>query len=445
MSSSNLSTSSAASMNQQVRRPRPRSPPSMYLAYDSNMAKAPKPLVKIEKKSKGKGKAKADPEPPRPATAMSQGRPSTGGFLSLRRKTNPESSTRRAELSQTPSPAPLTPSSHLHETNVHPLDDWDPEPILSRPGPSKASRLLGTASASTTADGPSRPAAINVITSDLSAYASRRRNAVGVSSSTLDVSSSSSSLDDDDDASSLSSYSYSYSHEFDAHADDAHLDSARESMLISPMEFSSRPASLPFPPPPPEPLEDEAVADDEHIDSDSLLISPMEFPSRPASLAPSVQQPPSHAAAVAADDSHSDDDSNPGTPVFSRPPRTLPDADEEFRLSYASVHNYYRTTTPAPVLAPAEEGDEDEDSRVDKPPVAPYRPDSPFMDTLLAVNSRSISQILVSRTGSRRGTHGRQPSVVRVEPNSKELGAGWVGEWNQGDMNDVMQRLRALR
>ncbi|KAJ6600874.1 hypothetical protein B0H10DRAFT_2230676 [Mycena sp. CBHHK59/15] len=43
------------------------------------------------------------------------------------------------------------------------------------------------------------------------------------------------------------------------------------------------------------------------------------------------------------------------------------------------------------------------------------------------------SQALVAR-----GSHTREPSVVRKERN-------WVGEWNQGDMQTVIQKLRSLK
>ncbi|KAJ7168825.1 hypothetical protein C8R46DRAFT_1092633 [Mycena filopes] len=73
------------------------------------------------------------------------------------------------------------------------------------------------------------------------------------------------------------------------------------------------------------------------------------------------------------------------------------------------------------------------------------RPDTPFLDTLVAVNSRGV---LLARATAHAHTHGhghthghaRSQSVVRAEP-----GEGWMGEWNQGDMQDVIHKLRVLK
>ncbi|KAJ7644942.1 hypothetical protein FB45DRAFT_898992, partial [Roridomyces roridus] len=81
------SGSGSAPPSPSSRRPRPRSPPSMYIAYETAVAKAPKPLIKLEKKQL-KGKAATDPGLllPRPRSTISL-------RLSLRRKTTSETET----------------------------------------------------------------------------------------------------------------------------------------------------------------------------------------------------------------------------------------------------------------------------------------------------------------------------------------------------------------
>ncbi|KAJ7120276.1 hypothetical protein C8R44DRAFT_737103 [Mycena epipterygia] len=64
----------------------------------------------------------------------------------------------------------------------------------------------------------------------------------------------------------------------------------------------------------------------------------------------------------------------------------------------------------------------------------PYRPDTPFIDAIIPE-----SQVLVGG-GERSHGQGMKPSVVRSEP--KE---GWMGEWNQNDMQDVINKLRSLK
>ncbi|KAJ6480476.1 hypothetical protein C8R47DRAFT_1135941 [Mycena vitilis] len=53
------------------RRARPRSPPSMYVAYDMPAPKAPKPLLKLDKSKKPKRKAASPPPPPQPTASTS--------------------------------------------------------------------------------------------------------------------------------------------------------------------------------------------------------------------------------------------------------------------------------------------------------------------------------------------------------------------------------------
>ncbi|KAJ7277880.1 hypothetical protein C8J57DRAFT_1308135 [Mycena rebaudengoi] len=62
--------------------PRPWSPSSLYVAYETAAPKAPKPLIKLEKKDKGKSsKMQAKPDAPKPSA------PIASSFFRLRRKT----------------------------------------------------------------------------------------------------------------------------------------------------------------------------------------------------------------------------------------------------------------------------------------------------------------------------------------------------------------------
>ncbi|KAJ7647004.1 hypothetical protein FB45DRAFT_1019281 [Roridomyces roridus] len=92
MSTSTESVSSAARASPPSRRPRPRSPASMYIAYETIAAKPPKPLLKLyHKLPKGKGKAADPPPEPKPRTPL-------GLRLSLRRK-QPASDTTSSQYS----------------------------------------------------------------------------------------------------------------------------------------------------------------------------------------------------------------------------------------------------------------------------------------------------------------------------------------------------------
>jgi hypothetical protein len=81
------------------------------------------------------------------------------------------------------------------------------------------------------------------------------------------------------------------------------------------------------------------------------------------------------------------------------------------------------------------------------------RPESPFMDTIVARSSQVLlrgstthardgytAHSPIVRNSFRGTTHKRDASLVR-----KETQEGWIGEWNQGDMQDVIQKLRSLR
>ncbi|KAF8185641.1 hypothetical protein K438DRAFT_1050797 [Mycena galopus ATCC 62051] len=339
-------SSSAVSLTTRGR-PRPRSPPSMYVPYETSTAKPPKPLLKLDKKGKAKAppatSALPDTLPPRAraltSAASSPGvpnspnrRPSISSFLSLRRKNagpsfSPAIPTARP---RNVTPPPLSPHSvGLHETNVHPVDDIRFTPTPTRLD--KASRMLGKQlSLEILKD------ARGIIVSDFSGRSPR-------------PSSPDEEGDDDQDF------------EDECFIDDAHI--RRQSRLISPIEFAAaRPPSAQFTRPPP--LEQD---DDEW--------------------------------------------STPVTPTAELPTFRQPSPRDLRRDSYTSIHNHYSTeTTPESAYMQ-------------------FRPDTPFLDTLVAVNATSP-----------RHRHAREPSVIRAE--TKE---GWRGEWNQDDMQDVIHKLRSLK
>ncbi|KAJ7717250.1 hypothetical protein DFH07DRAFT_973665 [Mycena maculata] len=342
------------------RRPRPRSPPSMYVAYETSMAKPPKPLIKLDKKQKGKAKAAPDPPNPFPVRSNSlfapppttvreppSRRPSVGSFLSLRRKKHEGSSPSLPARDEFPNPRPRAPPLHtdrLHEPNVHPVGDL--EPISRRSD--KANRLLGDPvpfERASTAPAPTR---------------------------------------------------------HDVGAPDP-----SDAFGISPLSSTSSLGGGSF--------DDECFADDSHIQRESTLLSPMEFPSRPPSV-------PVFAPAAESDTASEIDgswvDDEPITPVGALPPKHGRTDVLDPRDSYASVHDYY-SHSHSHSRGPSAHQE--------------YRPDTPFMDTIVAVNS----PVLVAGVPRR---HGREPSVIRSEP--KE---GWMGEWNQGDMHDVINKLRSLK
>ncbi|KAJ6623064.1 hypothetical protein B0H10DRAFT_2213762 [Mycena sp. CBHHK59/15] len=147
------------------------------------------------------------------------------------------------------------------------------------------------------------------------------------------------------------------------------------------------------------PGEDDAYKDDEcftdnlHIQRESTLLSPIEFAcSRPPSIA-----------------------------VFTTHP---PEADSASELDVAAW-SPSKSITPVAALPPSNF----------YAPASQSRPDTPFMDTIVAVNS----QTLVAR-----GSHTREPLVVR-KPSVVRTEPSWVGEWNQDDMQDVIQSLRSLK
>ncbi|KAJ7472579.1 hypothetical protein FB451DRAFT_1367514 [Mycena latifolia] len=360
---------------------------------------APKPLIKLDKKSKNKpssSQPEAHPNPvTRPARSASlfgssappapgfQRRPSVPSFLSLRRKGStgstaapPSSTNDPTQIAGPSNPRPSyytpPPPRPLHQANVHPVDDIEVVPRLSE----KAARLLGKALPSPPSD--SYPDRNDVIVSDFSGTFR-----IPPRSETSSTSDASSSWED-------RSFSTSENDSFDdaCFADNSHTQ--RESTLLSPMEF--RPPSV-------------------------AVFAPYNGPDAAASVAVFAPYDGSAASEADADEWASGDE--PITPVGPLPPQRTwhePSAHQHARTeSYASVHDHY-VHPSAPATPPME-----------------FRPDTPFMDTLVAVNS----QVRVARGGHK---HAREPSVIRTE--AKE---GWMGEWNQDDMQDVISKLRSLR
>ncbi|KAJ7767301.1 hypothetical protein B0H16DRAFT_1521601 [Mycena metata] len=371
-SSSGASLARSQSNGSSTRRPRPRSPPSMYVAYESTIAKPPKPLLKLDKKPKKGSKAKAPPlpDPPNPFPAQNytststptvsdplQRRPSATSFFSLRRKT-----VSHAPLSpsipppgriivpmrnRSPGASHRTPQQ-LHEANVHPVEDI--EPVFRQSG--KAARLLGEASGSRISEADRS----KVVAANFSGI-------FRIPSSAVDTEASSS-----DGRSSID-----------------------------------------------EPLEHEWHSDDSHIQRESTFLTPMEFASpRPESVALTRRREASDSDTASGNED--DEGAEPITPIASLPPPTTPHRRNRYRSHSESYGGHSRQSSHA---------------------YEPARPDTPFLDTLVAVDS----QVLVAHNGTGpRRTHIRDTSVVRAEP--KE---GWMGEWNQGDMQDVIHKLRSLK
>lgn len=338
----------------------------MYVAYETPSAKAPKPLIKLDKKPKAKPTPKAPSNPPNPFPIRTyttpsapsnfepaKRRPSVSSFLSLRRKTVSDSPPPRNDVPVPQLRVPLPRPVHLHQTNIHPVDDLPPIPQRS----DKASRMLGKPL-------PTQPTHDDrgFVVSDFSA--------------TFRISPRSSMLDED--TSSLDTGS-----------------SIAES--------------------------DEAYTDDSHIQRESQLLDPIEFAAmRPQSMTPVPPPPPS--------DNPSDDDewAEPITPVAPLPSHrtravSQPHQQHSRTESYASVHDHY-----------SNQHSRESTFMQFRPDPDTFRPDTPFLDTLVAVNS----QVVVSRGNQ----HAREQSVVRTEPKQ-----GWMGEWNQDDMQDVIHKLRSLK
>ncbi|KAJ7767297.1 hypothetical protein B0H16DRAFT_1686879 [Mycena metata] len=362
-SSSGASLARSQSHGSSTRRPRPRSPPSMYVAYESSIAKPPKPLLKLDKKTR-KGSAKQsspmpdllDPFPAQKyrststptASAPLQPRPSTRPFFSLRRKTishappsiSPPGRIMVSVRNQSPGASHGTPHSSLHEANVHPVDNV--RPLLCQS--SKDARLLGDAPGSQISEADGK-----AVGADFSLVSPR--------SSGIDA-----------EASSEGRSSFDESVEDAWHREDSNIQ--RESTVRAHMEFTS-------------PCPQSAVTRRvESFDSDT------------------------------ASGDEDDEGVEPITPIASLPPSTPPDRCSRTESESNSRHSRHS-------------------SLIQEPP----RPEIPFLDTLVTVDS----QVLITQNAPRH-THAHKPCVIRAE--TKE---GWIGEWNQEDMQDVIHKLRSLK
>ncbi|KAK6980775.1 hypothetical protein R3P38DRAFT_468804 [Favolaschia claudopus] len=391
-------------------RPRPRSPPSMYVAYESNAVKAPKPLLKLDKKPK-KTKTSTTPSPvqtreraftsPSTAEPPPQRRPSISSFLSLRRKATPASTpspTTRSLASSSPHdeiPPPIM--SNLHETNVHPFDDM---PHRHHRPTNKAARMLGKTSSSDA----------RVLVTDFSRPFGRGADKVSLGRHSEE----------------------SYYSDDGALADDAHIH--RQSRLLSPIEFAtaSRPPSSQFPPEPQQPPDtDDDYGEDVDADVDEWSVPPTPIaPSLPPSVngarpktAPS-RTPHSHtyASSPPPHSHHQHADSSPNANPYTH-------ARNESTASSINWHNHYSNspTNTSPVR----------DSSTS--PYMQYRPDTPFLDTLVAMNAAK------PQGGGVVAAHGPGFGYAAREVTRKEAKEGWMGEWNQNDMQDVIQKLRSLK
>ncbi|KAF7289004.1 hypothetical protein MIND_01417200 [Mycena indigotica] len=161
-------------------------------------------------------------------------------------------------------------------------------------------------------------------------------------------------------------------------------------------------------------------------DSRDSALSPIAF--RPPSLAfapPGAQTayarnarlstdtaPVSRAGRYAGSDSDRDRDSDEGVDAL-RPPRV----DSHVHHAYAYAQHARRASLASAVVFGGA-----------------ARPDTPFMDSVLAGDA--APGYAYDERGA--GGHTREQSVVRAE-------RGWQGEWNQGDMREVIQKLRTLR
>ncbi|KAJ7899847.1 hypothetical protein B0H13DRAFT_2518251 [Mycena leptocephala] len=336
-SSSGASLAPKTSSSSPRSRPRRRSPPSMYVAYETSTAKAPKPLIKLDKKPKAKAASNpytSSSSPPN--SELPQRRPSVSSFLGLRRNTvsvsppiprNPRTLSPRNDFAAPPLRGPA------HE-------DLPPTPQ----GSGKAARMLGD------------PFATQPIEDDRGVIFSHFSGKVNGDTFSLGTCSS-----------------IAESVEDDAYTDDSHIQ--RESRAFTPIEFAPtlRPRSTtPVPPPPASDIASEA--DDEWVE----LITPVS-PSSP-----------------------------PCTRTVSHPHRQYTRTESYDHYSNQRSREYMHSRPDA------------------------ARPDTPFVDTSVAVTSQVV--------GTRGKRHPQEPSVVRTEPS-----VGWIGEWNQEDMQDVIHKLRSLK
>ncbi|KAJ7128665.1 hypothetical protein C8R44DRAFT_94676 [Mycena epipterygia] len=495
-SSSSSSGALTRSNTSSTRRPRRRSPPTMYHCYETSTPTAPPPLIKLDKKLKSKpSKSQPKPDPPNPFTVGSGSlsaplapatskpsprRPCILPFLG-RRKT--------VSRSETIPPSPIRLSGQSTPTSRIP----PPRPRLSSEAIDAAEHI------------PWRADKTNRLLRKSPQLSKRRHplphrddpNASSISG-TARISPrypSTSGLDQ-------SLHAHPRETLDECFTDDSHLQ--RESTFLSPMEFaaSSRPPShfgsdeaegVPFldkevSTDPGDSLA-ECFTDDSHIQRESTFLLPMEFAaaSRPPSSLGSDEAEGVHpldgewSDECFTDDSHIQGESAFLLPIeftaASRPPSSFGsdeadgvhlldgewlDADDsqiQRESTFLSPMEFAAASRPPSLFGPDEVDQRvsekepittvsPHDTRI-QPPGQPHderseshatvqdhshslsRTPTPHRIQLLAVKSR----VIVAQ-GTR--SHGRKPSVVRTEP-------GWMGEWNQDDMQDVIGKLRSLK
>ncbi|KAF7299362.1 hypothetical protein MIND_00885500 [Mycena indigotica] len=360
---------------------RPRSPPSMYVAYESNVAKAPKPLIKLDKtKKRDKGKDSDSTASPRPSSSGtgSNSVPRRPSFLSLRRKKSSNSSlnshfpppleippplpspsltrsgTTPSSAASSPYELPRLPRSSLplQETHVHPGDDLSLnedltiEDHIPARRSDKAARMLG--------EPIQRYPKYNI--PDVSYFVSPSDDEFPSPTRGADA--------------KLPSFSTSnafYTPEGGWYANDDVPDDRGD--RISPIAF--RPPSLAvFPPNPKDRGGDSDIDEGVDMTADDKVPSPRAI----------------------------------------RPPRV----DSHIHHAYGHLRVESQASSSTIAMGGA------------------ARPDTLYMDQFLAPNS------VPSSSNSIPARRNRDSKVIRAE-------RGWEGEWNQGDMSDVINKLRTLR
>ncbi|KAJ7208504.1 hypothetical protein GGX14DRAFT_453853 [Mycena pura] len=318
------------------RRPRARSPASLYVPYDTSIAKPPKPLIKLDKKAKNK-----------PQTA------SIAAHVVVRSTASPPSSStstepaglpvrRRLSVASLFGPRSLgTPGAESAESGDH-LDLQELQPMAVPPRLTHSDEAVLGRTAVESATEPASP-------------------------STLDP-------DHDFDTDSFFSTQFSDS-------DETRASSCQCATLLTLEDLSGESESSDasgF-----KCIEESTIKDsgcyrdDAYIQHDSALLSPVE-------------------PSVAVSTPHDGDDA-----VTPRTPPMVPRTDSH-TLPRAHAHTH---------------------ARHDSIPAA--RPDTPFTDRLIKVNWQGA----------------RAASACKRE----ESRDGWIGEWNQGNMQDVIRKLRSLR
>ncbi|KAJ7679371.1 hypothetical protein DFH06DRAFT_1415479 [Mycena polygramma] len=432
-------------------RRRPRSPPSMYIPYETAPAKAPKPLIKLDKKKTKSPTTRSEPSYPNPfpptrsSTSSSSSpavsdaprrRPSVTSFLSLRRTAASEPRPSPSPMSTAPRHDRPIPPTLMASSSRNDRPNWlPPSPMAAAPRNDRTNWLPPSPVASSPRNNradwhspspiavsprnelprpslhvpPHRPAHLHQPNihpvDDLPPMPRRSDKAARMLGKSLpqqppahdrglivaDLSGtfrisprSSAHLDGNGDGSSASEESESVEDD-GGYADDAHFQ--RDSRLLTPIEFAS-------------------------------VWSPAIGASRPS--------PPSDTGSDVDEDKPEwdENDSEPATPVaplHRRPSQGRPDPHAHRRHeSYASMHDHY-SNQPTRESAYMQ-------FRPD-----PFRPDTPFMDTLVAAAVNS--HVAAPRVAPQRAL-----SVVRAEPRE-----GWMGAWNQDDMQDVIHKLRSLK